>query len=148
MTYQTVYLPTFDNDDIHKGRRPRGEHKRPITPNHQAGRGDHTGSLLRALFRIHVLVPCAALCRHASPLRGGRVFRVRVLCSILRISRATFPGGDQARQAYLILKPVLIIVIIVIEILEIIVVLKVLKFEGTASKVVNRTGNDLAQSGP
>ena len=109
----------------------------------QSRRTGDAGSLLLALFRIHVLVPCAALCGHASPLRGGRVLRVRVLRLILRISRETFPGSDQGRQAYLILKPILVLVIVVIDILKIVIILEVLKFESATGEVVDRTGDDL-----
>ena len=66
---------------------------------------------------------------------------------ILRISRETFPGSDHGRRAYLILKPVLVIIIIVvIDVLELIVIVKVLEFESASGKVVDRTGDDLTQS--
>lgn len=139
MTYQTVYLPTTDRPTMTKGDEARG----CKNDNAQSHRTAHTGSLLLALFRIHVLVPCAALCGHASPLRGGRVLRVRVLRLILRISRETFPGSDQGRRAYLILKPILVVVIVVIDILKIVIILEVLKFESATGEVVDRTGDDL-----
>ena len=142
MTYQIVHLPTTDHD----AGRPNALAV-TIMPSH--GPATHTESLLLAFLRIYVLAPRAALCGHAPPLRRGRIVRVGVLRSFLRISREAFPRSDQGRREYLILKPVLILIIliIVVEILEIIVVLKVLELERAAGEVVDRTGNDLTRSG-